>query len=75
MPYMCEVHQGLYVVEEGVEGCQHEMCVALRRLPDNPKVMFNITQLKRQNINNTTTAGEEREALGDRWNDPKVGRA
>lgn len=75
MPYMCHVHNGMYITVEGVEGCQHGVCIKLRELPDNPKVMFNISTLKRQNSEGSTTAGEEREALGDRWNDPKIGRA
>ncbi len=36
---------------------------------------MNIRHLKRQNQDGTTSASEEREALGDRWNDETVGRA
>lgn len=35
---------------------------------------FNIKQLQKQNATGISTAMEEREALGDRWNDPKIGR-
>ncbi len=37
--------------------------------------MVNIRHLKRQNELSITAAGEEREAIGDRWNDEKIGRA
>jgi hypothetical protein len=36
---------------------------------------FNIRTLQRQNITGMSSRMEEREALGDRWDDPKVGRA
>jgi len=32
MPYFCYIHNGLYVSEEGKDGCQHETCRAFREL-------------------------------------------
>lgn len=29
-PYFCHIHNGLYVSEENVEGCQHASCIKLR---------------------------------------------
>lgn len=31
MPYFCHVHNGLYESVDGLEGCQHESCLAFRR--------------------------------------------
>ncbi len=45
--------------------------------PRNPRSINTMTigTLKRQNAEGITTAGEEREAIGDRWNDDRIGKA
>ena len=52
-------------------------CRGERRGADGASTLphFNIRHLQRQNQLHTTTQGEVREALGDRWDDPTVGRA
>lgn len=40
MPYMCHVHNGLYVSDEEVEGCQHEYCLQLKNTEVEPILMF-----------------------------------
>jgi len=56
------------------EGVVCAECRAPMRLPV-PGPSFNIRHLQRQNLDGTTTRSEEREALGDRWDDEKIGRA
>ena len=41
----------------------------------NEGPMLSISTLKRQNLEGRTSREEERDMLGDRWDDPKVGRA
>lgn len=36
MPFFCHIHNGLYVKEEGVEGCQHEKCQKYREIQVPP---------------------------------------
>ena len=54
--------------------CLSLQCEELRQSTIEPRVHFNINHLQRQNRDGTTSQSEEREALGDRWNDEKVGR-
>ena len=56
--------------------CESDICNQLRNMEmPETRTAFNIRTLQRQNREGKTTREEEREALGDRWNDPRVGRA
>ena len=50
-----------------------EVCRVPEPVP-SPGPYFNIRQLQKQNESGISSRMEEREALGDRWDDPKVGR-
>lgn len=54
-------------------GAVCEVCVAERPEPAGAPY-FNIRHLKRQNITGMSSRMEEREAIGDRWNDPTIDR-
>lgn len=50
-----------------------DVCRVERPSPP-PGPFFNIKMLQKQNATGMSTRMEEREALGDRWNDPRIGR-
>lgn len=58
-------------------GISCDDCRQVRRGDEGASTLpqFNIRHLQRQNELGTTSSSEEREALGDRWNDPTVQRA
>ena len=47
----------------------------LKPLIRNKAPLLSISTLKRQNVEGLTSREEEREMIGDRWNDEKIGRA
>ena len=41
MPYICYIHQGLYVKSEEVDGCQHPECLEFKEMEGPaPRVIF-----------------------------------
>lgn len=57
----CYIHQGRRVVVEGEDGCQHQHCQDLRKLPDSKHPYFNVERLKQQNAIGKTVREMERE--------------
>jgi len=55
-------------------GINCELCSSGQRIR-NQAPMLAISTLQRQNIEGRTSREEEREMIGDRWNDEKIGRA
>ena len=37
-PYFCHIHNGLYVSDENIDGCQHEQCIMFRNLDLKPSM-------------------------------------
>lgn len=40
MPYICHIHNGMYVKSEEVEGCQHQGCIDIRNSNPPKRVVF-----------------------------------
>ena len=60
----CYTHQGRRVLIEGYEGCQHDVCLNMRGLPNSSKgPMWNLERFKAENRDGYTQGEIERDTI------------